>query len=174
MVEKLKEDMIKAMKEKDKNTLAVIRGVKAAMDKERIDNNREINEELEKNKITFIGNDLLQGMYDQIDNYYQNKKILVDKYNYNKIKNIITDKSTSNNIVLVFDNNSKITTEEYNRLINIDKEKKITIVTTDNSIKISNANIIYYDPTGKTELDQIHLSNKGNNELFSIIKDKIK
>ena len=46
MVEKLKEDMIKAMKEKDKNTLAVIRGVKAAMDKERIDNNREINEEL--------------------------------------------------------------------------------------------------------------------------------
>ena len=131
-------------------------------------------EELEKNKITFIGNDLLQGMYDQIDNYYQNKKILVDKYNYNKIKNIITDKSTSNNIVLVFDNNSKITTEEYNKLINIDKEKKITIVTTDNSIKISNANIIYYDPTGKTELDQIHLSNKGNNELFSIIKDKIK
>ena len=46
MVEKLKEDMIKAMKDKDKNTLAVIRGVKAAMDKERIDNNREINEDL--------------------------------------------------------------------------------------------------------------------------------
>jgi len=46
MVEKLKQDMIQAMKDKDKNTLAVIRGVKAAMDKERIDNNREINEDL--------------------------------------------------------------------------------------------------------------------------------
>ena len=46
MVEKLKQDMIQAMKDKDKNALTVIRGVKAAMDKERIDNNREINEEL--------------------------------------------------------------------------------------------------------------------------------
>ena len=46
MVEKLKQDMIQAMKDKDKNTLTVIRGVKAAMDKERIDNNREVNDDL--------------------------------------------------------------------------------------------------------------------------------
>ena len=37
MVEKLNKDMIEAMKNKDKEKLAVIRAVKASMDKERID-----------------------------------------------------------------------------------------------------------------------------------------
>jgi uncharacterized protein YqeY len=46
MVEKLKQDMIQAMKDKDKTKLAVIRGVKAGMEKERIDRNREINDDL--------------------------------------------------------------------------------------------------------------------------------
>ena len=46
MVEKLKQDMIQAMKDKDKIKLAVIRGVKAGMEKERIDRNREINDDL--------------------------------------------------------------------------------------------------------------------------------
>ena len=46
MVEKLKTDMIQAMKEKDKERLTVIRMVKAAMDLEHIDRKREINDEL--------------------------------------------------------------------------------------------------------------------------------
>ena len=46
MVEKLKIDMIQAMKEKDKDRLTVIRMVKAAMDLEHIDRKREINDEL--------------------------------------------------------------------------------------------------------------------------------
>ena len=46
MVEKLKNDMIEAMKNKDKDRLAVIRMVKAAMDLEHIDHKREINDEL--------------------------------------------------------------------------------------------------------------------------------
>ena len=46
MVEKLKADMIEAMKNKDKNRLTVIRMVKAAMDQEHIDRKREINDEL--------------------------------------------------------------------------------------------------------------------------------
>ena len=46
MVEKLKADMIQAMKEKDKERLTVIRMVKAAMDLEHIDRKREINDEL--------------------------------------------------------------------------------------------------------------------------------
>ena len=45
MVEKLKNDMIEAMKNKDKDRLAVIRMVKAAMDLEHIDHKREINDE---------------------------------------------------------------------------------------------------------------------------------
>lgn len=46
MVEKLKTDMIAAMKAKEKEKLAVIRAVKAGMDQEHIDKKREINDEL--------------------------------------------------------------------------------------------------------------------------------
>lgn len=46
MVEKLKQDMIEAMRNKNKERLTVIRMVKAAMDLEHIDRKREINDEL--------------------------------------------------------------------------------------------------------------------------------
>ena len=46
MVEKLKQDMIDAMKNKEKERLTVIRMVKAAMDQEHIDRKREVNDEL--------------------------------------------------------------------------------------------------------------------------------
>lgn len=46
LVNQLKEDMITAMKEKDKDRLTVIRMVKAALDKERIDKKVEVNDEL--------------------------------------------------------------------------------------------------------------------------------
>ena len=46
MVEKLKQDMVEAMKNKEKERLTVIRMVKAAMDQEHIDRKRDINDEL--------------------------------------------------------------------------------------------------------------------------------
>ncbi len=46
MVEKLKNDMIVAMKNKEKEKLTVIRMVKAAMDQEHIDHKKEINDDL--------------------------------------------------------------------------------------------------------------------------------
>jgi len=46
MVEKLKQDMIEAMKAKDKERLTTIRMIKGEMDKEHIDKKREINDEL--------------------------------------------------------------------------------------------------------------------------------
>ena len=46
LVEQLKQDMITSMKEKDKERLTVIRMVKAALDKERIDSKKEINDDL--------------------------------------------------------------------------------------------------------------------------------
>ena len=46
MVEKLKNDMIEAMKNKEKERLTVIRMVKAAMDQEHIDHKKEINDDL--------------------------------------------------------------------------------------------------------------------------------
>ena len=127
----------------------------------------------EKEKNIFIGNDLLRGIYDDIDNNYQNKKILVGDYKYNDIKKIISNESTSNNIILVFDTTSQLTNKEYQKLINTFKEKNISIVTTNNTIKLKNTNIIYYDTTNKTTLDKIHLSTDGNKELSNLIKEKI-
>lgn len=46
LVEKLKKDMIETMKNKDKEKLTVIRMVKAALDKERIDKKAEVNDDL--------------------------------------------------------------------------------------------------------------------------------
>ena len=46
MVEELRKDMIEAMKAKDKERLTVIRMVKAALDKERIDKKIEVNDDL--------------------------------------------------------------------------------------------------------------------------------
>ncbi len=46
MVEKLKADMVEAMKNKEKERLTVIRMVKAAMDQEHIDRKKEINDDL--------------------------------------------------------------------------------------------------------------------------------
>ena len=63
LVEKLKQDMITAMKEKDKERLTVIRMVKAALDKERIDQKKEINDDLlidVVNKQTKMRNDSIE------------------------------------------------------------------------------------------------------------------
>ena len=46
LVEKLKKDMIEAMKNKEKEKLTVIRMEKAALDKERIDKKVEVNDDL--------------------------------------------------------------------------------------------------------------------------------
>ncbi len=46
MLEQFQKDLIKAMKEQDKEKLSVLRMVKAAMDKERIDKKKELNDEL--------------------------------------------------------------------------------------------------------------------------------
>ena len=48
LVEKLKKDMIEAMKNKDKEKLTVIRMVKAALDKERIDKKADLIKQTEE------------------------------------------------------------------------------------------------------------------------------
>ncbi len=52
MYEQIKNDMIESMKNKEKERLTVIRGVKSAVDKEHIDKQKEINDELVIDAIT--------------------------------------------------------------------------------------------------------------------------
>ena len=130
-------------------------------------------EEKEKNKITFIGNDLLSGIYDLINDNYVNKKILVKKYNYNELKELLSDKTLSNNVVLVFDNSISLSNNQYQELVNICGNRNISIINMSNISKINGANIIDFD-TDNITFDKIHLNDKGNKELFNLIKSEIK
>ncbi|MDD5888557.1 MAG: GatB/YqeY domain-containing protein [bacterium] len=76
MVEKLKADMIEAMKNKEKERLTVIRMVKAAMDQEHIDRKREINDEL----LIDVVNKQIKMRRDSISEFEKGNRLdLVDK-----------------------------------------------------------------------------------------------
>lgn len=76
MVEKLKKDMIEAMKAKDKDRLTVIRMVKAALDQARIDKKVEITDDL----LIDVVNKQIKMRNDGIEEFKKaNRQDLVDK-----------------------------------------------------------------------------------------------
>ncbi len=76
MVEKLDKDMIEAMKNHEKERLAVIRGVKAGLKQEAIDHKREINDEL----LIDVVNKQIKMRKDSITEFEKaNRTDLVDK-----------------------------------------------------------------------------------------------
>ena len=78
MVEKLEKDMITAMKDKDKDTLTVIRMVKAALKQEQIDHKREINDEL----LIDVVNKQIKMRKDSLVEFEKgNRQDLIDKTN---------------------------------------------------------------------------------------------
>ncbi|MBQ6476988.1 MAG: GatB/YqeY domain-containing protein [Bacilli bacterium] len=77
MVDKLMSDMVEAMKEKDKDRLAVIRAVKAGMDKERIDNKREVNDDL---LIDVVNREIKMRKESIVEFEKGNREDLVNKY----------------------------------------------------------------------------------------------
>ena len=86
LVEQLKQDMVTAMKEKDKDRLTVIRMVKAALDKDRIDKKVEITDELlidVVNKQIKMRNDSIEefkkaSRNDLIENVSKEKEVLMN------------------------------------------------------------------------------------------------
>lgn len=78
MVEKLEKDMITAMKEKDKDTLTVIRMIKASLKQEQIDHKREINDEL----LVDVVNKQIKMRKDSLVEFEKgNRQDLIDKTN---------------------------------------------------------------------------------------------
>ena len=128
-----------------------------------------------ENSITFIGNELLLGMYDSLQNNYKEAEFIIEKdINYNLltkiIKNKIDDKSLSHNVVLIPDLNSNISNNEYNDLINLLKDYNIIIV--DNNFKNNSIKII--DTSNYETFDGIHLTEEENNDLLIKINNMIK
>ena len=75
-------------------------------------------EEAEMNKLTFIGNDLLLGVFDKLEETYKDSEFIIDKdFTYKSLNNTLKDKKVSNNIIFMFDKQADITKKEYNNLI---------------------------------------------------------
>ena len=141
-------------------------------------------EEQEKTKKTFIGNDLLLGLYENLQTDFSSDEFVIDKdLNYKKListlKEKIEDKSLAYNVVLAFNKKMKFTDSEYKELIKLCKEHKIYVIDVDGSISnIDGINIISFSNELKknkdyTEFDGVHLSDKGNKALTEILKDNL-
>ena len=74
-------------------------------------------------------------------------------------------------MILVFDNTINLREKDYKKIIKLLNGKNVYIVTTSD---IDNVNIIKFNYSKYTIFDNIHLSNKGNRELFNKIANTLK
>ena len=137
-------------------------------------------ESLENKKITFIGNDLLLGLYNDLIEDYNNADFIIDEnFNYKKIKNQlelkIKDKSLNHNIVLILNNKIHLSKKEYNQLIELCKNYQIYIVDT-NQLKIEKENVtlIPFKEKDYLSIDGVHITKKGYKVLKESIDSKLK
>lgn len=144
-------------------------------------------EEKQNQKITFIGNSLLINTYDLLENNFPAAEIITNSdYNYESLRKEIISKINSNSLshrlVLLFDKNSNLTLEHYEKIIELCSENKIYIVTIDielNSLTSEKVEIIDFTTVLKNNKDYymadgIHLSQKGNEKLNELLKSSIK
>ena len=141
-------------------------------------------EEKEKNKITFIGNDLLLEIYDQLSKKYSDSEFIIDKdFTYKtlvkKIKSKINDKSLSSNVVLAFNKQAKLTEKEYKKIIEMLKGYNLYVTLMDRSIFLDDVNMInFYSELKKNKdylkIDGVHLTDNGIESLIKLIDSTLK
>lgn len=129
-------------------------------------------------KYNFFGNELLINIYNELSSEYSNSEFIANNnMNYNELLNILKEDSNLNSkLIFIFDDNSKITENNYLEIAKIYEEKEIYIVTFE-PLNIDNQNVkIIEIKLGKEDLlkDNIHLSDKGNKKLFTKIKEILK
>ena len=135
-----------------------------------------------KQKVSFIGNDLLIKGYDYISKEYPTSNIITDdELDYNKLINIISDKSLSYNLVLMIDKELELTDEEYNNIIELSKDHKLYIIDLNRKLNIENDNVViidFYNEINNNKdyisFDGIHLTDDGYNKLKEMIIEKVK
>ena len=136
-------------------------------------------------KVTFYGNDLLINLFEDIkDDFGNSNFITFNDVSYdvliNNLKKDINNNNINHKLVFLFDNSLELTTLEYENLINLCKDYDIYIVSLNkdinsNSIKGDNVKVIDFYKEEKTVMmpDNIHLNDKGNKALASILKDTV-
>ena len=143
-------------------------------------------EEEEKNKIIFLGNDLLLNTYEYLQHDYQTSEFIINSnLTYitlkQELEKRIKENTLTNNLIFMFDNTLSLTKEEYQEIIELCKNKNIYIITT-NNISIQEQNNLHiislYKEINKQKNylspDKIHLSKEGNIYLTNLLKKSIK
>ena len=137
----------------------------------------------EKNKITFIGNDLLLNAYEFLLPNYSTSDFIIDKsFTYDSLKETIKEKindnTLSHNMILLLDNNIKITKDEYLYLIDLCNEHNIYILSMNKPLNIDKENVTiidFYkeikDNNNYLMVDHIHLTKEGNIALVNTINN---
>ncbi|MBR3898033.1 MAG: acyltransferase [Bacilli bacterium] len=137
-------------------------------------------EEAEKNKITFLGNNLLLGAYDSLQKEYPSAEYVIDKnLNYSslldKLKKKIDDKTLSYNVIIMLD--KKITKNDYEKITKLLENNNVILVDIFGSLEEDNIIDFYSEIKNNkkyTKFDNTHLTEKGNKALTRILKTKLK
>ena len=142
----------------------------------------EEREVLKKQRISFIGNSFLTNAYEVLDKEYASADFITDNnFNYKDLENVIKEKiaddTLSYNVVLMFDETSGLSTNDYKKIIALCKNYRIFIVSNNSNLeKLKSDNVsiikIYNDVKNGDYLmaDGVHLNNEGNQKLVSLIK----
>ena len=160
---------------------AVYKDYLANFDKMKEQKIKEHEEKL-KQKITFIGNDLLIKGYDTISSEYPTSNLITDdEIDYNKLENIINNNKIAYNLVLLFDKKVGLTDKEYDKLIELCKDHKLYIVDLNRKINIENENVVIIDFYNEIKnnddylsFDNVHLTDEGYKKLKEMIIEKVK
>lgn len=142
-------------------------------------------ESKQNEKISFIGNSMLINAYENLQVKFPLSEVITNQdYTFDTIKKDLEDKITNNTlskkVVFVFDNNSYLTKEEYEKLIKLCENYEVYIVTSNTKLDIINSNvkiIDFYQELSTNDNyympDRIHLSGTGNKALNDIIEKSL-
>lgn len=145
-------------------------------------------EETLKQELSFFGNELLINTYKELENNYPNAKYISNKdFNYETFKERLQKEKDSNTLtyklVFLFDSNLKLTKEQWNEILEICKDKQLTIISTSSKTieNINNPEITLIDCEKDImnnpeylRSDKTHLNSNGILALIKIITENIK
>ena len=137
-------------------------------------------EEELKSKISFFGNNLLIGAFNDLQEGFEDAKFVYNKdYDFASLKEELTkeiDEGTLNyNVVLAFDNTVRFSLSEYKELVDLCKDKKLYVVKTiekmdvPEEVTIIDFYTILKDNSDYLVRDSSYLSASGNKALTELI-----
>lgn len=139
-------------------------------------------EEKIKNKISFIGNDLLLNAYDYLKEDYPDSVFEINSnFNYEEVDKYLTkqieDNTLTKEIVFIFDRQVNMTDDKWQKILTKINTSEVYIVLFDGEMISGlpeNVKVLSLASDSENVMaDKIHLTNKGNELLQSILKENL-